>query len=277
MLQTPTVVYCAVDTLVPVVGRIVPGFEEFTLALERANIPIVWVTRRTRLQIDDPRQKLGHNQPFLAEDGGGVYLPEGYFQLRAGKTVRLGRFTCIPVAEPQPAASEALEALSTDLGVSVVPLSSLSPTEFAQNSGLPPKEAGLARHRDFDELFFFAGAGPTEVDRFLEEARSRRIQVRQLGAIWSLAVGASVRQCVRELSKLYQRTLRSYPPAVGICTTQDYCEELLQSCDRGILLTKSSEEAGSLARSERKIKEISLAAPNAWEHILAAVGARNRA
>src|SRR5258708_37034881 len=118
-----------------------PGFEEFSAGLKHAAIQNVWVTMRNRLQIDDPRRKLGHNHPFIAEGGCGVYLPEGYFHLRPAKTMRLGRFTCLPVAEPQPAAAEALGELSAETGVPLVPLRSLSPPGLAQNSGWPAPQA----------------------------------------------------------------------------------------------------------------------------------------
>jgi predicted mannosyl-3-phosphoglycerate phosphatase (HAD superfamily) len=94
LLQTPAIVFCDIDGLVPLRGKMVPGFDEFSVALENAAVPVVWVTTRTRLQIDDPRRKLGHTHPFIAEGGCGVYLPEGYFHLRPEKTLRLGRFTC---------------------------------------------------------------------------------------------------------------------------------------------------------------------------------------
>src|SRR5256885_7655225 len=85
LLQTPCVIYCAIDTLVPLRGRVHPGFAEFMADLDRANIPIVWVTTRTRLQIDEALRKLGQHHPFIAEGGCGVYLPEGYFHLRPSK------------------------------------------------------------------------------------------------------------------------------------------------------------------------------------------------
>src|SRR5215470_18956016 len=99
------------------------GFDEFSAALEHAGIPLVWVTRRTRLQIDEPRRRIAHAHPFIAEDGCGCYLPEGYFHLRPEKTLRLGRFTCIPVAQPQPAASNLLEQVSTETSIEAVSLS----------------------------------------------------------------------------------------------------------------------------------------------------------
>src|SRR5215470_1256778 len=187
------------------------GFDEFSAALEHAGIPLVWVTRRTRLQIDEPRRRIAHAHPFIAEDGCGCYLPEGYFHLRPEKTLRLGRFTCIPAAEPQPAASQALEDLSEATGIPVVALSSLVPRELAQNSGLPPHEAELLRQRDFDELFFFAGASDADIQRFSATTREKQFQLRPGQPFWSLAIGASVPKCVRELSKLYTRALRYQP------------------------------------------------------------------
>jgi len=49
-----------------------------------------------------------------------------------------------------------------------------------------------------------------------EESANRHRQLRQRGVLWSLAVGANLKQCVRELSKLYTRALRSQPKIVGI-------------------------------------------------------------
>ena len=268
MLQTPAIVFCDVDALIPVRGKIASGFDDFSVALEHAAIPNVWVTSRTRLQIDDPRRKLGHTHPFIAEGGSGVYLPEGYFHLRPAKTVRLGRFTSLPIAEPQPAAADALEELSKETGIAAVPLRSLSPRELAQNSGLPAQQAELMRHRDFDELFFFAGAADREIARFVAETASRGWELRQRGVLWSLAVGANLKQCVRELSKLYARALRSQPKIVGI-TRDEGDSELLAACDRGFVLTDSRSLAdGKRERLPARFREIELGSEDAWERIL---------
>ena len=278
MLQTPAIVFCDVDSLLPLRGKMAPGFDEFSAELEHLAMPIIWVTNRTRLQIDDPRRKLGHNHPFIAEGGCGVYLPEGYFHLRPAKTVRLGRFTCLPVAEPQPAAAEALEKLSAEIGVTVVPLRSLSPRELAKNSGLPAQQAELARHRDFDEPFFFAGAAEADVRRFTAESANRHWQLRQSGVLWSLAVGADMKQCVRELSKLYARALRSQPKIVGIACEDDG-SQLLEACDRGFLLVdRTSPGEGSDSTRERlpsRFRELELGSTDVWERIVKALSGKS--
>lgn len=279
LLHTPAIVFCDVDDLLPVRSKMAPGFDEFSAALEHAAIPIIWVTHRTRLQIDDPRRKLGHNHPFIAEGGCGVYLPEGYFHLRPPKTMRLGRFTCMPIAEPQPAAAEALAELSAETGVAVVPLRSLSPRELTQNSGLPTQQAELLRHPDFHELFFFAGASAADVERFVAEGANRRWQLRQRGVLWSLAVGANLKQCLRELSKLYARALRSQPKNVGIAR-ENSASELLEACDRGFLLVDSStsNDASNATRERRPARfrevEVELDSPDVWDRIVEALSGR---
>jgi len=278
LLQTPAILFCDVDGLTPVRGKMAPGFDEFTAQLEHAAIPNVWVTHRTRLQIDDPRRKMGHSHPFITEGGCGVYLPESYFHLSPPKTMRLGRFTCIPIAEPQPAAAEALEELSAETGIATVALQSLSPRELAQNSGLPAPQAELMRHHDFDEFFFFAGATESDVDRFVAESANRGWQLRQRGVLWSLAVGASLKQCVRELSKLYARALRSQPKIVGLAR-EDNASELLAACDRGFVLTDHA-NTGSSTDPERerlpaRFREIDLGSADAWERIVETVSGKS--
>jgi mannosyl-3-phosphoglycerate phosphatase len=274
--QTSAIVYCAIDTLVPLRGSLaVARFDDFCIALDQANVPCIWLTSRTRAQIDDPLRKLGHKHPFIGEGGSAVYIPEDYFHLRGEKSERRGRFLCIPVAQSQPAAAEALDSLSAETGVPVVALRSLSPRELAQNAGLPRREAELARQRDFDELFFFAGSSDSDIDRFLREARGRKLQLRSQGVLWSLGVGASVPECVRQLTKLFDRALHTHATSVGIAPG-DQADELFPACDRNLLLiAQPREEALALPPDSPRTRQIHLHTPDAWKDVLSQIKAKN--
>jgi predicted mannosyl-3-phosphoglycerate phosphatase (HAD superfamily) len=269
--QTPCVLYIAVDALIPPRGRSAAGLDEFTAALDHAGIPAVWVTNRSRLEFDAARRKHAHTHPFIAEGGSGIYLPEGYFNLRPEKTIRLGRFTCVPMAETLPAAANALESLSEETNVSVVALSSLSPRELAQNTGLPQREAELVRQRDFDELFFFAGASEKDIQRFVQAGREKKYELRQHGVMWSLAIGAGLKRCIQSLSKLYDRALRYHPTIMGIAKPEE-SKELFAACDRSIsLIDGKIEEAtdgDSQSTQGTRMKCYSLHDPEVWELIL---------
>jgi predicted mannosyl-3-phosphoglycerate phosphatase (HAD superfamily) len=282
--QTSSILFIAVDSLIPIRGKSVPGLDEFTATLDHEGIPAVWLTSRSRLQFDEPRRKLGHTHPFIAEDGCAVYLPEDYFHLRPesvasraqkASTMRLGRFTCIPLAEVLPAAAEALETLSENTGVPVVTLRSLSPRELIQNTNLPQREAEFSRQRDFDQVFFFAGVSDEDVQRFLTEGRNRKLQFRQHGVLWSIAIGASVQRCIRELSKLYDRALRYHAHPVGIAT-QHQAADLFPFCERTILLTDTNSECRPLHQPETpRALRLLLHAPDTWERVLESISTRN--
>ena len=279
MLQTKSVLYIAMDDLISPRGAGIAGLDEFTAALDHQGIPSVWLTSRSRIAFDEPRRKCGHTHPFIAEGGCAVYLPEGYFHLKPaapsgpGKkaaTIRLGRFTCIPIAEPLPAAKEALETLAEDTGTAVVTLRNLSPRELAQNTGLPQREAELARQRDFDEVFFFAGAADEEIESFVAEGQKRNLQLRPNGMLWSVAMGASERNCIRELGKLYDRAQRHHAHVVGIAT-ELLAPNLFSYCERRILLhgrKRTKLESGG------NVREIALHAPDLWEQVLEAVSGK---
>jgi predicted mannosyl-3-phosphoglycerate phosphatase (HAD superfamily) len=248
-LRRTQTIYATLDPFLSTRGAVLHQFNVFLEALDEAQFPCIWLTGRTRAQLDEPRRRLGHDDPFIGESGCGVYLPEDYFHLKSGDTVRLGRFTCIPVAKPQPAAAEALEELSSDLGIAAVSLRSLSPRELAQNTGLPASEAEQIRMRDFDELFFFAGATEADIAKFTAQAKTCGYTLQNLGAFWSFSVGADYAKCIRELGALYDRALRYHAFRVGVAVTPTAdsthtvnsdlrLKSLAAACDRTLFLAE---------------------------------------
>ena len=269
-----TVVFCAIDDFIPLLGKALLGFPEFLNALFDAGIPCVWVTSRSRHQLDLPIRKLGHTAPFVAEGGSAVFLPEGYFHLKPERTIRLGRFTCIPIAAPQPTASEALEALADEAQIEVVPLRSLSPRELVQNTGLPRDSAEALRQRDFDELFFFAGASDKDIQRFQHQALHRKLAVRPVWSLWSLSVGSSLSTCIRQLAKLYDRALHAHAFSISLATIPQ-SNDLLALCDRGIVLTGRQDNVNATQMPNRPApKTLPLFAADTWELMLETI--RNR-
>jgi mannosyl-3-phosphoglycerate phosphatase len=265
-----TVVFCAIDDLIPVSGKPVLGFPEFLDSLVDAGIPVVWASSRNRRQLDASLRRWATPAPFIAEGGSGVYLPEDYFHLKPARTIRLGRFTCIPVAIPQPAASESLAQLAEETGISVVSLGSLSTHELVQNTKLSRRDAESLCQRDFDELFFFAGAPDAEIQRFRQETVRQKLSVRRHGSFWSLAVNASLSTCVRELRNLYDRALHTRAFAVALATASEGTE-LVTACDRAILLSDRSAPE-SLSQPNRPTpKALPLFSAETWPSALGAI------
>ncbi len=274
MRSSNTVVFCAIDDLIPLSSKPLTGFPEFLDSLSEAGIPCVWITSRSRHQLDPTLRKLGHSEPFIAEGGSCVYLAEDYFHLKPAHTVRLGRFIAIPVAKPQPAALDALELLSEQTGITVVPLRALSPRELIQNTGLPRGDANAIRQRDFDELFFFAGASDKDIQDFRQRAAHLKISVRPNGSLWSVAVGPGLATCVRELRKLYDRAFHKPAFSIALATASDR-SELFPSCDRALLFTDRGTPTSTVnVESGPAAKSFPLFQQDSWDAALEAIQSR---
>jgi len=273
LFRSKIVVYCSVDPFLSSRGKFLHQFENFQSELDEREVPCIWLSSRSRLQLDDPRRRVSHTEPFVAEGGCAVYMPEDYFHLKSTQTVRLGRFTCIPVAQQLPAAEEALESLSEESGVPVVPLRSLSPRVLSQNLGLPTHEAEVVRQRDFDELFFFAGASDADIARFRSLAATKNFSLREQGVLWSLALGADFRRCIRELGDLFDRSLHGHAHRFAIAEPAD-ATSIFHACDRGIRLTASTKEVAAESTTAASFVESAITSPNLWETVLSAIDSR---
>ncbi len=203
--------------------------------IERRRVPLVFVTSKTRAELEVLRRKLGLGHPFVTENGGGIFIPQGYFNLRLEGAQRAGRYHCFALARPYSEVVAALEELAAEAGVSVVGFHEMSAREIAQNTGLSLKEAELARQREFDEPFFFAGAGEEAIQKFAQAARRRGLKVVRGGRFWHLAAGSDKGRAVRHLVKLYRTALRSRLRSVGLGDSPNDLS-LLAAVDQAVLL-----------------------------------------
>jgi len=236
--------------------------------LERRRIPLIFVSSKTRAEIEVVRRKIGNAHPFISENGGGVFIPHDYFKLRIEGASRVGRYQCLALARPYREIVVELEELAEEAEASVVGFHQMSGREIAQNTGLPLREAELARQRDFDEPFFFAGAGEVQVQRFVQLAKQRGLEVERGGRFWHLFSGSNKGRAVREVISLYRRAWRRRFRAVGLGDSANDLP-LLAAVDVPILLPHpdGAHDRAVLARLPR-VTRGSAPGPEGWNQAI---------
>jgi len=55
--------------------------------LKKYNIPLIFATSKTRAEIEFWRKKIGNNDPFISENGGGIFIPKMDYQRQRGGLV----------------------------------------------------------------------------------------------------------------------------------------------------------------------------------------------
>jgi mannosyl-3-phosphoglycerate phosphatase family protein len=217
------------------------GAEEALSVLEQRKIPFVLLTSRTREEIEPVRKKLGHNHPFVTENGGGIYFPDGYFSLRIPGAVRTARYLSIAQGAAYAEVCEALDEIAEECETGIAGFHHMSLREIADNTGLRPRIAELARAREFDEPFYFTSADDKAIARFVEAARKRGFDTRRGPTFWHFSAKCDPARAVRTLSKLFREATHIKLRLVGIGGSQ---EDLpwLRAVDQAILLPDSRKE-----------------------------------
>jgi mannosyl-3-phosphoglycerate phosphatase family protein len=216
--------------------------EEALSELERRKIAYVLLTSRTREEIDPIRRKMGHNHPFVTENGGGIFFPDGYFSLRIPGVVRTARYLSIAQGRPYAEVCEALDDIAEECGVGVTGFHHMSLREIADNTGLRPRTAELARAREFDEPFYFTSADDKAIARFVDAAHERGFDTRQGPTFWHFSAKCDTERAVRTLSQLFREATHIKLRLIGIGSGK---EDLpwLRAVDQAILLPDSNQAA----------------------------------
>lgn len=142
--------------------------------LKRQGIPLVLCSSKTRPEMELYRRRLGNKDPFICENGGGIFIPEGYFPFGIDGE-RKGDYRVITLGEPYVKIRNVFSEIRRDLGIRALGFGDLSTMDVAALTGLPPIEASLAIQREFDEPFIF-GDKKADKDRFLEAVESSGLQ-----------------------------------------------------------------------------------------------------
>jgi mannosyl-3-phosphoglycerate phosphatase len=133
------------------------------LLIREKEVPLVICSSKTKREIEHYRRKLDSHHPFISENGGGIFIPPGYFDpaahgphpaLAAGEgyqVIRLGaQYTGL---------RRALKELQAE-GFLIKGFGDMRPEEIAGITGMTVEEAEMAKERDFDEPFIVADSGP---------------------------------------------------------------------------------------------------------------------
>ncbi len=121
--------------------------------LRRLRVPLVFVTSKTRGEVEFWRNRLCTPDPFVVENGGAVYIPRGYFPFPVpGASARNG-YDVVELGAPYPRLVEALRAASLATRVPVRGFHEMTVEEVTSQCGLSHEQARLAQDREYDEPF----------------------------------------------------------------------------------------------------------------------------
>ncbi len=183
------------------------SFGEASEALElvkQGGIPLVICSSKTRREIELYRERLSNRDPFVSENGGGIFIPEGYFTKSPEAGVRHDDgYRVITVGKAYGELRDGLARLR-EMGFRVKGFGDMSVEEIVALTGLSPEEAELSKERDFDEPFVVENG--TDEDRLRSAIASLGLNF-TVGKYYHLLGDNDKGKAVRILIGLYRREL----------------------------------------------------------------------
>lgn len=194
-------------------------------------IPLVLCSSKTCAEILACRREMGNVHPFISENGGGIFIPQGYFPRPAGAEEIEGYWR-ITLGTPYAQIRAHFLRLRENLGVAARGFADMRVEEVASLTGLAPAQASLAKQRDFDEPFVFEGAPDAGFLRAIEEAGLNWTE----GRIFHILGRHDKGRAVRILKDLYQRE-RGEMDSIGLGDGFNDLP-LLQSVEHPVLIRR---------------------------------------
>lgn len=206
-------------------------------ALERAEVPLVLCSSKTRAEMLRVQERLGIAGPFIVENGGATLLSGGG-PLAAIFPERVAGLPARIFGAPYGLLRQTLVTIRQAFELPVQGFGDVGPAEVAQWTDLDEESAALARQREFDEPFLWEPE-PDDVTR--ERVRAwlsvRALRLTRGGRLWHLTgrndKGAAVRWLLERLAHEWGEEPRS----LGLGDGENDIA-MLVAVDEGILVAR---------------------------------------
>ncbi|HUX62382.1 HAD-IIB family hydrolase [Sulfuricella sp.] len=195
--------------------------------IQAHGVPLVLCSSKTRAEIVACRQRMHNFHPFITENGGGIFIPQGYFSALVDSVDGYQRIT---LGTPYAEIRRHFVALRERLGASVRGFADMTAEEVAELTGLSCDDAVLSKQRDFDEPFVFDGAPDARFLQAIEDAGLHWTQ----GRVFHIMGKHDKGLAVKTLKALYER---EYGEIFSIGLGDSLNDlPLLQAVDRPVLI-----------------------------------------
>ena len=176
---------------------------EALLRIKELAVPLIICSSKTRGEIELYRNRLGIYDPFIAENGGAIYIPKKDHNLTYRADEEDDIHAVITLGTLHSELKEAFINVKKDLNVKMKCLSDFSISEVMKATLLTRKEAMLAKERSFTEPFILSDDELTREEMIMNEFANRGYQVVRGGRFYHLMGNTDKGAAAKKLIGIY--------------------------------------------------------------------------
>ncbi|HUU38442.1 MAG TPA: HAD-IIB family hydrolase [Candidatus Desulfaltia sp.] len=203
--------------------------------LREKRIPLIICSSKTRAEIESIRAALANTDPFISENGGAVFIPEGYFAQELPSARRESGYHVLEFGTPYPRLREVISELQERLPGQIRGFGDLAVEKVMELTGLSAPEAALAKKREYDEPFLLTGTASLEAIQ--ETAGAAGLKISQGGRFFHLTGDNDKGKAVRLLRTIYAQAEGRPLKTIGLGDSPNDLP-LLENVDFPVLVQK---------------------------------------
>jgi mannosyl-3-phosphoglycerate phosphatase len=237
-------------------------------ALRAAQVPLILCSSKTFGEMKYWRETLEVIHPFIAENGGALFVPTNYFAQAFETADERDGHSLVLTGISYSALRTALLDLAQRTNLPLVGFGDLTAEQIAERTGLTFEQACLAKMRDADEPFFIDREfDEKEVERLQTEVWRKGLRVTRGGRFFHLTGSSDKGTAARQLIRLYQAARQQPIRTVGLGDSLNDLP-LLQAVDVPILVRKKNGEADENVLMQLKAEITTKAGPAGWNEVV---------
>jgi mannosyl-3-phosphoglycerate phosphatase len=174
--------------------------------LLKKGIPLIFCSSKTRAEQEVYRRLLEVKDPFIAENGGAIFIPEGYFSFNYEYKRSVDGYRVIELALPYGDVRRRIEDIREKCGIEMLGYGDMSDQEVAKITGLNLTEARLAKKREYQETLNLTGS-ESDINKALREIKEAGLSYSRGGRFYGVMHGSDKGRAVEILSNLFRKKL----------------------------------------------------------------------
>jgi mannosyl-3-phosphoglycerate phosphatase family protein len=169
--------------------------------LDSEDIPIVINTSKTFSEVSLLREQMKNQHPFIVENGSGIVIPKGYFEVLPETAKPYGDYHLIDFGADYASLCQQLQSMKDRYNFEG--FSDMSDEQVQAHTNLPIENAHLAKQRLFSEPLIWNGSDKSK-QTFIEELNALGIQALQGGRFLHIMAPTDKGKSLDTLKQLYE-------------------------------------------------------------------------
>ena len=238
---------------------------------KKLGVPVVFVSSKTRAEMEVLRRKMAISEPFISENGGGIFFSDTEFQdpppdaVPVSSTEGLWK---LAFGLPYTHLIKALQEIREELGLNLKGFSDMRVDEISHLTGLDPEAARVAAMREFDEPFVISGEQLGDENAVIKAAEQRGLSVSAGGRFYHLQGGNDKGQAMETIISWYEQ---SYGEVTSIAlgdSPNDF--SMLERADYPVLV-RSRRDFPLLKEKLPRLRVSRETGPTGWNSMVLAI------